>query len=99
MPIRSPGLPQRGVAWCYVSVRSRSAREVAGQTLVHRRKAIGVHRFGVGFVWALDLVVAAYFRDLRGVSVVGGPPNSALEMAKYRLRSVNRPGFAVAQNL
>ena len=88
-----------GVAWCYVSVRSRSAREVAGQTLVHRWKAIGVHRFNTGFVWALDLVVAAYFRDPRGVSVVGGPPNSALEMAKYRLRSVNRPGFAVAQNL
>ena len=47
----------------------------------------------------MDLVVAAYFRDPRGVSVVGGPPNSALEMAKYRLRSVNRPGSAVAQNL
>ena len=47
----------------------------------------------------MDLVVAAYFRDPRGVSVVGGPPNSALEMAKYRLRSVNRPDFAVAQNL
>ena len=72
---------------------------MAGQTLVHRWKAIGVHRFGTGFVWALDLVVAAYFRDPWGVSVVGGPPNSALEIAKYRLRSVNRTRFAVAQNL
>ncbi len=58
---------------------------MARETLVHRWSEVGLHRLGLGPLWAVVALVALDHRDGGHLQPLGRPTHPALEVGAHRL--------------